>query len=51
VAAGKLNKQIAFELGLSEITVKVHRGKAMRKMGARTLADFVKMAEQLRLDA
>jgi FixJ family two-component response regulator len=48
VVSGKMNKQIAFDLGLSEITVKIHRGNAMRKMGARTLADLVRMAEQLR---
>ena len=51
VATGKMNKQIAFDLGLSEITVKIHRGNAMRKMGARTLADFVRMAETLKLPA
>jgi FixJ family two-component response regulator len=45
VTAGKMNKQIAGDLGLSEVTVKVHRGAAMRKMGARTLADLVRMAE------
>ncbi|MEI9983839.1 MAG: response regulator [Aliidongia sp.] len=49
VAAGKMNKQVAGELGLSEITVKIHRGAAMRKMGARTLADLVRMAETLGL--
>jgi FixJ family two-component response regulator len=47
VAAGKMNKQVAGDLGLSEITVKIHRGVAMRKMGARTLADLVRMAEAL----
>ena len=47
VAAGELNKQIAGELGLSEITVKVHRGNVMRKMGARTLAELVRMADRL----
>jgi FixJ family two-component response regulator len=51
VTAGKLNKQVAGDLGLSEITVKIHRGAAMRKMGARTLADLVRMAESLRLKA
>jgi FixJ family two-component response regulator len=51
VATGKMNKQIAFDLELSEITVKIHRGNAMRKMEARTLADFVKMAEMLKLQA
>ena len=45
VAAGKMNKQVAGDLGISEITVKIHRGAAMRKMGARTLADLVRMAE------
>ncbi|RAI44558.1 response regulator transcription factor [Rhodoplanes roseus] len=43
--AGKLNKQIAGELGISEITVKIHRGAAMRKMDARTFADLVRMAD------
>jgi FixJ family two-component response regulator len=51
VTAGKLNKQVASDLGLSEITVKIHRGAAMRKMGARTLADLVRMAELLNLRA
>jgi len=51
VTAGKLNKQVASDLGLSEITVKIHRGAAMRKMGARTLADLVRMAESLNLRA
>ncbi len=49
VAAGKMNKQVAGDLGLSEITVKIHRGSAMRKMGAKTLADLVRMAEALDL--
>jgi FixJ family two-component response regulator len=47
VAAGRLNKQIAGAMGLSEITVKVHRGQVMRKMGARSLADLVRMADRL----
>ncbi len=47
VVTGKMNKQIAGELNLSEITVKIHRGAAMRKMGARSLADLVRMAEAL----
>jgi FixJ family two-component response regulator len=47
VAAGLMNKQIAAEIGLAEITVKIHRGHVMRKMGARTLADLVRMAELL----
>ncbi|MET1110502.1 MAG: response regulator transcription factor [Allosphingosinicella sp.] len=47
VTAGKMNKQAAGDLGISEITVKIHRGAAMRKMGARTLADLVRMSEAL----
>ncbi|MET0239471.1 MAG: response regulator transcription factor [Sphingobium sp.] len=47
VTAGRLNKQAAYDLGLSEITVKLHRASAMKKMMARTLPDFVKMAEKL----
>jgi FixJ family two-component response regulator len=47
VTAGLMNKQIAAELGVSEITVKVHRGSAMKKMGARSLADLVRMADML----
>jgi FixJ family two-component response regulator len=48
VTSGKMNKQAAGELHLSEITVKIHRGAAMRKMGARTLTDLVRMAEALK---
>jgi len=47
VAAGRANKQIAAELGVSEVTVKVHRGQVMRKMVARSVADLVRMADQL----
>jgi len=47
VTTGLMNKQIASKLGISEITVKVHRMNAMRKMGARSLADFVRMADLL----
>jgi FixJ family two-component response regulator len=47
VTAGLMNKQIAGDLGLSENTVKIHRGHLMRKMRARSLADLVKMAEVL----
>ena len=45
VTAGLMNKQIAGETGLSEVTVKIYRGNVMRKMGARSLADLVRMAE------
>jgi len=48
-AAGRLNKQIAGDLGISLVTVKIHRGAAMRKMGARTIADLVRMAEALKV--
>ena len=47
VASGLMNKQIAAELGLAEITVKIHRGHVMKKMGARSLADLIRMAETL----
>jgi FixJ family two-component response regulator len=47
VATGLMNKQIAAELGLAEITVKIHRGHIMKKMGARSLADLVRKAETL----
>jgi FixJ family two-component response regulator len=49
VTAGLMNKQIAAELGVSEITVKVHRGNVMRKMEAKSLADLVRMADALGL--
>ncbi len=48
VVAGRLNKQIAFELGTSEITVKVHRAQVMRKMQVESLAALVQLAERLR---
>jgi FixJ family two-component response regulator len=48
VAAGKMNKQMAAELKLSEITVKMHRGAVMRKMAAKSVAELVKMTEMLR---
>ena len=48
-ASGLMNKQIAGELGLSEITVKIHRGQAMRKMCAHSFADLVRMAQVLEL--
>jgi FixJ family two-component response regulator len=51
VVTGLLNKQIGFELGISEITVKAHRGRLMRKMAASSLAELVRMSGQLRLHA
>ena len=47
VVLGRLNKQIGGDLGISEITVKAHRGRVMRKMGARSLAELVSMAARL----
>jgi FixJ family two-component response regulator len=51
VVSGLLNKQVGGELGISEITVKAHRGKMMRKMKADSLPDLVSMAAKLRLAA
>ena len=48
VVSGLLNKQVGAELGISEITVKAHRGQVMQKMQARSLADLVKMASEAR---
>jgi FixJ family two-component response regulator len=47
VTAGLMNKQVAGELAISEVTVKIHRAAAMRKMGVRTLAEFARTAEVL----
>ena len=47
VTSGLMNKQVAGEIGVTEITVKVHRGNVMRKMGATSLADLVRMADAL----
>jgi FixJ family two-component response regulator len=51
VVRGLLNKQIAGELGTTELTVKAHRGKVMRKMRAASLADLVRMAEKLQISS
>ncbi|MFB9267650.1 response regulator transcription factor [Bradyrhizobium erythrophlei] len=51
VATGLMNKQVAAELGLAEITVKIYRGHVMKKMRARSLADLIRMAETLGISA
>jgi FixJ family two-component response regulator len=50
VTRGLMNKQVAGELGVSEITVKIHRGHLMEKMGARSLAELVKMFQAIETD-
>jgi len=49
VAAGLMNKQIAAKMGLSEVTVKLHRGNAMHKLGARSVADLVRLVDTVRI--
>jgi FixJ family two-component response regulator len=51
VVTGLLNKQIAGELGTTDLTIKVHRGRVMRKMGADSVADLVRMAQKLKISA
>ena len=51
VVTGLLNKQVAGELGTTDLTVKAHRGRVMRKMGAGSLADLVRMAEKLKISS
>jgi FixJ family two-component response regulator len=49
VTLGKMNKQVAAEIGVSEIAVKVHRHNAMKKLGAKSLAELVRMADTVRI--
>ena len=51
VIAGRLNKQIAFDLGTVEKTIKVHRSRMMEKMGVRSLAELVRLAERAGIEA
>ena len=51
VVTGRINKQIARDIGISEITVKVHRGQVMRKMKAASLPDLARMADKLNFAA
>ncbi|PYM03477.1 MAG: DNA-binding response regulator, partial [Verrucomicrobia bacterium] len=50
VIAGKLNKQIAFDLGTGEQNIKIHRGRVMHKMGIESVADLVRIAEKLGIE-
>ena len=49
VVKGRMNKQIAGDIGISEITVRIHRGQVMRKMQAKSLPDLARMADKLKL--
>ena len=51
VVTGRLNKQIAYDIGISEIIVKIHRGQVMRKMNAASLPDLARIADKLNLTA
>jgi len=51
LAQGRVSKQIAGQIGISEVTVRVHRSQIMQKMGARSLADLVRMVDRLEADA
>jgi FixJ family two-component response regulator len=51
VVTGLLNKQVAGELGTTDLTIKAHRGRVMRKMGAGSLAELVRMAEKLKISS
>jgi FixJ family two-component response regulator len=48
LVAGRVNKQIAAEIGISEITVRLHRGQIMRKMHASSLADFIRISDKIK---
>ena len=49
LVSGRANKQIAFEIGISEVTVRLHRGQIMRKMRASSLAELIRIADRIRL--
>ena len=50
LVSGRVNKQIAAEVGISEVTVRLHRGQIMRKMHARSLADLIRTADKITSD-